>query len=92
MRTGKKKNEALLFELVQLAETKNIVVRTEKLLREIGYHARSGRCRLKGKDLIIVDRDEPLPEQIHFLADQLAKENFDSEGIPESLKKLLLSQ
>jgi len=85
----KKKNEIVLHELMALAEEKNIEVRTEKLLREVGYHARSGRCRVKGKDLIIVDRDEPLGEQIDFLVDQLAGEKLDPAHLPEHLKKLL---
>lgn len=85
----KKKPEIILHELVALAEEKNIEVRTEKLLREVGYRARSGRCRVKGKDLIIVDRDEPLGEQISFLVDQLAGEKLEGAHLPEHLKKLL---
>jgi len=55
-------------------------VRTEKLFREVGYHAKSGRCRLKGQDLIIIDRDAPLAEQVEFLASELD----DQESKPVS--------
>ncbi|HEY3301972.1 MAG TPA: hypothetical protein VGL70_00400 [Candidatus Binatia bacterium] len=67
----KTKNDAALQELMAAAGRMNIEVRTERLLREVGYHARSGRCRLKGQDLIILDRDAPLPDQVEFLAAEL---------------------
>ncbi len=68
---GKNKSESLLQELIAVAGRMNIEVRTEKLLREVGYHARSGRCRLKEQDLIIIDRDSPLADQVEFLATEL---------------------
>jgi hypothetical protein len=72
MRTAKKKKvDSALEELTATADRMNIEVRTEKLLREVGYHARSGRCRLNGRDLIIIDRDAPLPDQVEFLAAEL---------------------
>jgi hypothetical protein len=69
--SAKKKNESLLQELLARAGRMNIKVRTEKLLREIGYHARSGRCRVKGEQVIIVDRDAPLGDQVEFLTEEL---------------------
>jgi hypothetical protein len=89
---SKKRPEMVLHELIALAEEKNIEVRTEKLLREVGYHARSGRCRVRGKKLIIVDRDEPLREQIDFLVHELAREQFDPDHLPEPIKKLLVQK
>ncbi|MGH7771039.1 MAG: hypothetical protein ACREQA_02235 [Candidatus Binatia bacterium] len=71
MAKGKNKNESLLQELMAAAKRLNIEVRTEKLLREVGYRAHSGRCRLKGRDLIIIDRDVSLPDQVDFLAAEL---------------------
>jgi len=44
MARSKQNNEARLQELVAAAKQKNIEVRTEKLLREVGYRAHSGRC------------------------------------------------
>ncbi len=74
MGQGKNKNESLLQKLIAEAETQNIDVRTEKLLREVGYRVRSGRCRLKGQELIILDRDAQLGDQVDFLAAELRKE------------------
>ncbi len=75
MRAPKKhQNESLLQELIAAAGRMNIEVRTERLLREVGYHARSGGCRVKGQQLIIVDRDAPLRDQIEFLTEELAEQ------------------
>ena len=73
MAQGKNKNESRLQELIGKAKALNIDVRTEKLLREVGYRAHSGRCRLKGQDLIVIDRDAPLGDQVDFLAAELNK-------------------
>ena len=47
------------------------MVRREKILREIGYRARGGACRLREKDLVIIDRDMAPAEQLEVLADAL---------------------
>ena len=70
----KHKQQLRLQELVGAAKQMNIEVRTEKLLREVGYKPRSGRCRINGQELILIDRDAPLSEQIDFLAGILAEE------------------
>ncbi|MBI2530599.1 MAG: hypothetical protein HYW03_00030 [Deltaproteobacteria bacterium] len=77
MARSKQNNEARLQELIAAAKKKNIEVRTEKLLREVGYRARSGRCRFMGQDVILLDRDAPVGDQIDFLASALADENSD---------------
>ena len=74
MGQAKNKNEFLLQELIAKAKTQDIDVRTEKLLREVGYRVHSGRCRLKGQELIILDRDASLGDQVDFLAAELTKE------------------
>ena len=76
---SKQNNEARLQELIGAAKQKNIEVRTEKLLREVGYRARSGRCRVLGQDVILLDRDAPLGDQVDFLASALADENSDRD-------------
>lgn len=73
----KSKHEARLHELIGTAKQMNIEVRTEKLLREVGYRTRSGRCRVKGHELILIDRDAPISDQIDFLAAELAPKNHN---------------
>ena len=74
------KQESRLNELIGAARQMNIEVRTEKLLREVGYRARSGRCRVNGHDLILIDRDAPISDQIDFLSGELARPR--SENLP----------
>jgi hypothetical protein len=74
MAQPKHKQQLRLQELIGVAKQMNIEVRTEKLLREIGYKPRSGRCRINGQEVVLIDRDAPLSEQIDFLAAVLAEE------------------
>ena len=69
----KHKQETRLNELIGAAKLMNIEVRTEKLLREVGYRARSGRCRIRGQELILIDRDAPISDQIDFLSAELSQ-------------------
>jgi hypothetical protein len=69
----KTKRESRLQELIGAARQKNIEVRTEKLLREVGYRVRSGHCRVKGRELILLDRDASISDQIEFLTAALAE-------------------
>jgi hypothetical protein len=78
MAQAKHKYELRLNELIEAAKALHIEVRTEKLLREVGYRARSGWCRLNGKELILVDRDAPISDQIEFLSTELALRQRDS--------------
>lgn len=70
----KHKQQLRLQELIGAAQQMNIEVRTEKLLREVGYKPRSGRCRINGHEVILIDRDAPLSDQIDFLSALLAEE------------------
>jgi hypothetical protein len=72
------KQEIRLQKLIGTANQMSIEVRTEKLMREVGYRVRSGRCRFKGKDIILIDRDAPISEQIEFLAAELAQSQVRS--------------
>jgi len=71
MARGKKRDEILLQDLMGKARELNIEVRAERLMREVGYHVHSGRCRLRGKELLLLDRDAPLRDQVEFLAAEL---------------------
>jgi hypothetical protein len=71
----KHKQQSRLQELIGTARQLNIEVRTEKLLREVGYKPRSGRCRINGQEVILIDRDAPISEQIEFLASELNLQN-----------------
>ena len=72
------KLQSRLNELIGMARERNIEVRTEKLLREVGYRARSGRCRVNGQELILIDRDAPIGDQIDFLSAELAERESEN--------------
>jgi hypothetical protein len=78
MAHAKSKHESRLHDLIGAAKQMNIEVRSEKLLREVGYRVRSGRCRIKGQDLILLDRDAPISDQIEFLAAELGHQRNDN--------------
>jgi proline racemase len=71
----KQRQKLRMQELIGTAQQLNIEVRTEKLLREVGYKPRSGRCRVNGQEVILIDRDAPISEQIEFLASELNLQN-----------------
>ena len=73
MTQTKYKNQSRLQELIGAAKRMNIEVRTEKLLRDVGYRVRSGRCYLNGQELILIDRDAPISDQVDFLSAELAR-------------------
>jgi type II secretory pathway pseudopilin PulG len=75
MAVPKQKQQSRLQALIGTAQQLNIEVRTEKLLREVGYKPRSGRCRVNGQEIILIDRDAPISEQIEFLASELSATN-----------------
>ena len=72
---NKQRQQSRMQELIGTARQLNIEVRTEKLLREVGYKPRSGRCRINGQEVILIDRDAPISEQIEFLASELTSKN-----------------
>jgi hypothetical protein len=68
----------LVDELCEAAERVGLVVRREKILREIGYRVRGGACRLREKNLVIIDRDLAPAEQLEVLADALRSRDLES--------------
>jgi len=73
MAQSRTRQEARLKELIERAKRMNLEVRMEKLLREAGYRAHSGRCRVKGQEVILIDRDASLSEQIEYLSGELTR-------------------
>ncbi len=67
----------IVEELAEAAERVGLQVRREKILREIGYRTRGGACRLREKDLVIIDRDQPASEQLEVLAEALRSRDLE---------------
>lgn len=84
MAQSKNKQESRLQALIVSAKELNIQVRTEKLLREAGYRIKSGSCRVKGQELIFIDRNASIGDQIEFLAGELADRNINKTPLSDS--------
>ena len=89
MSRKQKKSQALLEELIDFAQGHEIEVRTEKFLREVGYHVHSGSCRLRGKKLIILDRELSAKEQVDLLVAEIRRTLSDPNAFPPHLRSLL---
>lgn len=88
MAQPKNRQEARLQDLIVRAKAMNVQVRKEKLLREAGYRVHSGRCRVNGQDVILIDRDVPIGDQIEFLASELAERHDPPMAVSEVTQSL----
>ena len=81
----------LVDELAQAAQQVGLEVRREKILREIGYRTRGGACRLREKNLVIVDRDQPASEQVEVIAEALRSRDLESVYLSPAARRVVLA-
>jgi len=79
----------LVDELTETARRLGLEVRREKILREVGYRARGGACRLREKDLIILDSTQPPAEQVEVLVEILRARNLDDLYLSPAARRAL---
>ena len=79
----------LADELIEAAQRLGLEVRREKILREVGYRARGGLCRLREQDLIILDREMPPADQLEMIADALKERAHEQLYLSPAARKLL---
>ena len=84
-----RRDEALCEELKEVARRVGVQVREEILLREVGYRVRSGFCRVRGEDVIFLDRSLPPDERVQVLVDGLAGRNVETVYLTPALRRLL---
>lgn len=84
-----RRDETLCDELKGLAEKLGITVREEVLLREVGYRVRSGSCRVRGEDVLFLDRHARADEKLDALLRELARRNLETEYVSPELRRLL---
>jgi ribonuclease P protein component len=82
----------LVEELVEVAKRVGLEVRRERILREVGYRARGGACRLREKDLVIIDREQPASEQIEVLAEALRDRNLEELYLSPAARRILQAE
>ena len=81
----------LVDELAQAAQQVGLEVRREKILREIGYRTRGGACRLREKNLVIIDRDQPASEQLEVIAEALRSRDLESVYLSPAARRVMLA-
>ncbi len=79
----------LVSELEELAQRCGIEVRHEKLLREVGYRARSGSGIVKEKNLVILDRTLAPAEQVEILVEALRGQDLENLYLSPAARRLL---
>lgn len=84
-----RRTEELCEELKTLAERLGLRVREEVLLREVGYYARSGTCRVRGQEVLFVDRSLPITERVAVLTDELRQRDLNGVYVSPALRRLL---
>jgi hypothetical protein len=83
-----KRDEALVDELKALAERLGVKVREEVLLREVGYRVRSGACRVRGEDVVFVDRHLGAAERVDVLVAALDGRDIEPHYLSPALRRL----
>ena len=82
------KLEQMYHELRQLAEKLGTPV-AEHNFRTAGIHVRSGYCKIRGRDLFIIDKHLRLSKKVEVLADFLAMQPIDDIFILPAIRILL---
>jgi hypothetical protein len=76
-------------ELAEAAQRVGLEVRREKIMREIGYRTRGGACRLREKNLLIIDRDQPASEQLEVIAEALRSRDLESLYLSPAARRIV---
>lgn len=82
----------IVEELADAASRVGLEVRREKIMREVGYRARGGACRLREKDLVIIDREQPAQEQLEVLTEALGSRDLESVYLSPAARRVLQVQ
>ena len=85
------KPEQVYQELKDLAEKLEINV-SEHNFRNTGIRVKSGLCKVKGKNMLILDKYETIHKKINILASHLAKIPHENVFIVPAIRELLEKQ
>jgi hypothetical protein len=80
---------ALRDELKAAAVKVGLQVREERLLREVGYRVRSGRCRLRSDEILFLDRQLPVAAQIDVLVEELSSRPLEDIYLSPAARALV---
>jgi hypothetical protein len=80
--------EQLYHHLKELSEKLGIDV-TEQSFKQMSLPVKSGFCRVKGKDLFIMDRNLPIAKKNSMLLNFLSTQSHEKIFIPPAVRELL---
>ena len=86
--SDKMKPEQLYQELINLAERLQITVSGQNL-KTSGFKVKSGFCKVKGQDMVVVDKHKSVSEKLQILAEHLAKIPHEDLYIVPAVRELL---
>ena len=81
-------DKTLLVQLEELAENLAIEIRYEAIRKE-GSFFTGGLCRLKGKDILIVNSDASMGDKIQALAKALRRSDLSQVYMRPALREFL---
>ena len=80
--------EQIYQELKDLAEKLDIAV-SEQNLRIAGIKVKSGLCKVKGKNMFIMDKHKSIHKKIKLLASQLAQMPHEDVYVVPAVREVL---
>ena len=86
--TQKMKPDQLYQELISLAERLQVTV-SEQNLKTSGVKVKSGFCKVRGQDMVVMDKHKSIHDKIRLLATQLAAIPHDDLYIKPAVRELL---
>lgn len=82
------KPEQTYQDLKELAEKLGVVV-SEQNFRSTGIKAKSGLCKVKGKNILIIDKKLPIQDKNEVLASCLSKLSHEDIFMVPALREFL---
>jgi hypothetical protein len=83
------KPEEIYQQLKQLAEKLDITV-SEQNFRNTGIKVKSGLCKVKGKDMFIMDKHESVYKKNRLLASCLSKMPHENIYVVPAIREMLI--
>jgi hypothetical protein len=82
------KPEQMYQHLKELSEKLGIEV-IEKSFKRIGFHVRSGSCKIKDKNVFLMDKHRSIRDKVGLLAECLGAIPSDDEYVVPAVRDLL---
>ena len=83
------RDRELLDQLKEIGAKVGLEVREEKLVREVGYTVRSGRCRVNDREVILLDRIADISERTAALLEALAVCDLTEIYLEPEIRRLI---